>query len=120
MATDYYFWGTSKSGFAKREGKGGLLMHAPIPAMIYLFFLPLSFFLSFCLFFFLLVSYYSFTVSCSPFGLSFSWVPLSRCLSLCLNVSFRCLLLSHHRFLPLGTSPFSSMTTSSFYYELIQ
>ena len=46
MATDYYFWGTSKSGFAKREGKDGLLMHAPILAVFSLFVLPLSFFLS--------------------------------------------------------------------------
>ena len=46
MATNYYFWGTSKSGFAKREGKDGLLMHAPIPAVFSLFVLPLSFFLS--------------------------------------------------------------------------
>ena len=52
MATDYYFWGTSKNGFAKREGKDGLLMHAPIPAMFSLFFLPLYFFLSLRSFFF--------------------------------------------------------------------
>ena len=37
--------GTSKGRFAKRGGKDGLLMHAPIPAMFSLFFLPLSFFL---------------------------------------------------------------------------
>ena len=52
MATDYYFWGTSKSGFAKREGKDDLFMHALIPAVFSLFVLPLSFFLSFSLFFY--------------------------------------------------------------------
>ena len=52
MATNYYFWGTSKSGFAKREEKDGLLMHAPIPAVFSLFVLPLSFFLSFSPFFY--------------------------------------------------------------------
>ena len=84
MATDYYFWGTSKSGFVKRDGKDSILMHAPIPAVFSLFFLPLSFFLSFSPFFLLLVSYYFLAVGCSPFGLSFSWVPLSGCLSLSL------------------------------------
>ena len=57
--------GTSKSGFAKREGKDGLLMHAPIPAVFSLFILPLSFFLS--VLSLLLVSYYSSVVGCSPF-----------------------------------------------------
>ena len=52
MAADYYFWGTSNNGFAKREGKDGLLMHAPIPAVFSLFVLPLSFFLSFSPFFY--------------------------------------------------------------------
>ena len=53
MAINYYFWGTSKSGFAKRERKDSLLMHALIFAMFSLFFLPLSFspfFLSFLVF----------------------------------------------------------------------
>ena len=45
MATGYYFWGTSKSGFAEREGKDGLFIHALISAMFSLFFLPVSFFL---------------------------------------------------------------------------
>ena len=89
---------TSKSGFAKSEGKDGLLMHALIPAVFSLFFLPLSFFLSFSLFFLLLVSYYSLVVGYSPFSLSFSWVPLSRCLFLSLSASLRCLLLSYHEF----------------------
>ena len=56
---------TSKSGFAKREGKDGLLMHAPIPAVFSLFVLPLSFFLS--ILSLLLVSYYSPAVGYSPF-----------------------------------------------------
>ena len=72
--------GILKSGFTKREGKDGLLIHAPIPAVFSLFFLPLSFFHSVP--FLLLVSYYSPAVGCSPFGLLFSWVPLSRWLSL--------------------------------------
>ena len=75
MATDYYFWGTSKCGFSKSEVKDGLLMHAPITAVFSLFVLPLSFFLSILL---LLVSYYSLVVGCSPFGFFFSWVLLSR------------------------------------------
>ena len=57
--------GTSKSGFAKREGKDGLLMHAPILAVFSLFVLPLSFFLS--VLSLLLVSYYFPTVGYSPF-----------------------------------------------------
>ena len=81
---------TSKSGFAKSEEKDGLLMHALIPAVFSLFFLPLSFFISFSLFFLLLVSYYSLIMGYSPFSLSFSWVPLSRCLSLSLSLS-KCL-----------------------------
>ena len=65
MATDYYFWGTSKSGFSKSEVKDGLLMHAPIPAVFSLFFLPLPFF-HFILFL-LLISNYYLAVGCSPF-----------------------------------------------------
>ena len=57
--------GTSKSGFAKREGKDGLLMHAHIPAVFSLFVLPLSFFLS--VLSLLLVSYYSPAVVAPPF-----------------------------------------------------
>ena len=49
MVTSYYFLGTSKSGFSKKEGKYGLLMHAPIPAVFSLFFYH---FLSFTLFIF--------------------------------------------------------------------
>ena len=52
-----------------------------------------TFFLSLRSFFLLLVSY-SLVVGCSPFGLFFSWVPLSRCL-----------LLSYYGFFPLGASP---------------
>ena len=78
MATSYYFWRTSKSGFAKREGKDGLLMHTPISTVFSFFFLPLYFFLFVLL---PLFSYHSLTIGCSPFGLFFSWVPLSRWLS---------------------------------------
>ena len=66
MATDYYFWGISKSGFSKREGKDGLLMHDPIPAVFSLFFLPLSF----SPFFLRLVTYHSLVVGCfSPLSI---------------------------------------------------
>ena len=65
MATDYYFWGISKSGFSKREGKDGLLMHAPNSTIFSLFFLPLSFFHS--ILFLLLISNYYLAVGCSPF-----------------------------------------------------
>ena len=76
MATNDYFWGTSKSGFAKREEKDGLLMYAPIPAVFSLFVLPLSFFLSFFLsVLLLLVSYYSLAVGCFPFGIFFFLSP---------------------------------------------
>ena len=51
MATSCYFWETSKNGFVKREGKDGLLIHAPIFAVFSLFFLPLSIFYSFSPFF---------------------------------------------------------------------
>ena len=57
--------GTSKSGLAKREGKDGLLMHAPILVVFSLFVLPLSFFLSVLSLF--LISYYSPAMGCSPF-----------------------------------------------------
>ena len=60
MGSSYYFCGTSKSGFAKREGKDGLLMHASIPAVFSLLFLPLSFFLSFFLSFSPFFFYFSF------------------------------------------------------------
>ena len=94
--------GTSKSGFAKREGKDGLLMHALIPAVFSLFFLPLSFFLS--VLFLLLISNYYLAVGCFPFGLFFSWVPLSRCL-----------LLSYHGFSPLKCFPPLSLPLSVFF-----
>ena len=118
MATSYYFWGTSKSEFAKREEKDGLWMHAPNSIMFSLFFLPLSFFLSLRSFYSqFLITLLSWIVS--PFGLPFFWISLRGCL-----------LLSYHGFPPLGASPlgshsvsfflFSSMATSSFYIELIQ
>ena len=78
-----------------------------------------SFFLSFSPLFLLLVSYYSLVVGCFPFGLSFSWAPLSRCLSLS-----ECLPQVLITLLPqvplLGASLPSSMDTSSFYSELMQ
>ena len=88
--------GTSKSGFAKREGKDGLLMHAPIPVVFSLFVLPLSFFLSvlsLCSFFPLSFLLLPCRELFALFGLSFSWVPLSGCL-----------LLSYHGFSPLSAS----------------
>ena len=67
MATSYYFWGTSKSGFAKRERKDNLLMHAPIFAVFSFFFLPLSFFfLSFSSFFLSFLGYVCFGFKSLP------------------------------------------------------
>ena len=99
--------GTSKSGFAKREGKDGLLMHAPIPAAFSLFFLPLSFFLS--IFSLLLVSYYSPTVGCSPFLV----FPFPGYLSL------GCLLLSYHGFSPLKCFPPLGLPLLVFFFSLL-
>ena len=104
MATDYYFWRTSKSEFAKREGKYGLLMHAPIPTIFSLRFT--SFFLSFSPFF-----YSQFLTTLLPWVvpyLIFSFLgSLSLGDSLFLSASLRSFL-------------FSFMATSSFYSELIQ
>ena len=84
--------GTSKSEFAKREGKDGLLMHAPILAVF--------FSLCFTTLFLSLHSFFTLSfllLSCRElfpiFGLFFSWVPLSGCL-----------LLSYHGFSPLNAS----------------
>ena len=52
-----------------------------------------TFFLSLRSFFFLLLVSYSLVVGCSPFGLFFAWIPLSRFL-----------LLSYYGFFPLGAS----------------
>ena len=97
--------GTSKSGFAKREEKDDLLMHAHIPIAFSLFFLPLSFFL-FVLFLLLisnyylvmgcfshlglfpflgylsLGAYYSLTMGFFPLSASLQWVSLFHCFSL--------------------------------------
>ena len=92
MATSYYFWGTLKSEFAKREGKDGLLMHAHISAMFSLFFLPLSFFLSLCSFYSLVSDYYLVMGCFSPLGIFPFESPLPRCLFLSLSASLsKCL-----------------------------
>jgi len=74
--------------FAKRKRKDGLLMHASIPVVFSLFFLPLSFFLSLSPFFLLLVTCYSLAVGCfSPLGI----FPFESPLSLGASLS-KCLL----------------------------
>ena len=109
MATSYYFWGTSKSGFANRDRKDSLLMHASISAMFSLFFLPLSFSS-----FFLLFLVFQFT----PGLLWLALFSLPLC-SLSFFSLFFLLLVSCY-YLTLSSSPFSSMATSPFYSKLIQ
>ena len=94
-------------------------MHASIHAVFSLFFLPLSFFHSFSLFFLLLVFL---LLSCRGLFPLWSFLFLGPFLWVHppLSASLRCLLLSYYRFLPLGTSSVSSMAISSFYSELIQ
>ena len=87
MATSYYFWGHQRVGLLIGREK---MVYWCMPLFVFsLFFLPLSFFLS--ILFLLLISNYYLAVSYFPFGLFFSWVPLSRCL-----------LLSYHGFFPLS------------------
>ena len=105
---------TSKSEFAKKKGKYGLFIHAPISAVFSLFFLPLSFFLSLP-FFFLLVSYYSLVVGCSPF-----WSFLFLGPFLWVFTTFLPWVFSLRCFLPHWVPPLSVMVTSSFCSELIQ
>ena len=62
-----------------------------MPYFLSSFYHFLSFFIS--VLFLLLISNYYLVVGCFPFGLFFSWVPLSRCL-----------LLSYRGFFPLGAS----------------
>ena len=115
MVTSYYFWGTLNSGFNKREGKDGLLMHPLISIVFSLFSLPLSFFLS-------LRPFYSqfltailpqvsllFTTLFSIFTIFFPQVPS-------LSASFPSVLTA---FLPQAL-PSSSMAISPFYSELIE
>ena len=79
MATSYYFWGHQRVGLLRvREKMVYLCMPLFLP--YFLFFLPLFFFLS--VLFLLLISNYYLLVGCFPFGLFFSWIPLSRCLLL--------------------------------------
>ena len=94
-------------------------MHASIHAVFSLFFLPLSFFHSFSLFFLLLVFL---LLSCRGLFPLWSFLFLGPSLQVPppLSASFRCLLLSYYRFLPSGTSLPSSIDTSSFYNELIK
>ena len=112
MATSYYFWETSKSGFAKREGKNGLLMHAPISAMFSFFFLPLffflSFFLSFSFFLSILVTLSFWLLSCRGLFFSLRYFPFWSLSPWVLSTLLQWVLLP------------SSMTTSPFYSELIR
>ena len=103
MATSCYFWGTSKSGFAKREGKDSLLMPAPILAMFSLFFLPFSFFFSLCSF------NSQFLTALLPWVVPPLVFPFLGSLSL-----------GAYYFLTICFSLFSSMATFSFYSKLIQ
>ena len=108
-------------------------MHASIPAVISLFVLPLSFFLSILSFF--LVSYYSLAMGCSPFlvfpffgylslgayyslimgfpplSASLHWVSLFQCFFL-----FPCFILHYSPSVP----PFFLPWLPSFYSKLIQ
>ena len=114
MTTSYYFYGTSKSGFAKREGKYGLLMYVPysyhVFSLLFNTFFP-SFFLSLRSFFtfsFLLLSCRGLFPLGSFFFLGPSlWVPPP------LSASQVFTPLSYHGFFP------SSMATSPLYNELI-
>ena len=78
-------------------------MHASIPAMFSLFFLPLSFFLSLHSF------YFQFLTTLLPWVVPLLVFPflgsLSLGASLSVSASLRCLLLSYHGFLPLGATP---------------
>ena len=108
MATGYYFWGTSKSGFAKREGKDGLLMHAPISTVFSIFFLPLFFF------FLSLRSFYSqFLTTILP------WVVFLPQVFSLLDPSLWVPPLGSYCSLTMGSS-ISSMAISPFYSKLIQ
>ena len=62
MATSYYFWGTLKSGFANRDRKDSLLMHAPYFFHVFSFLFTTFFLFVLSL---LLVSYCSPAVGCS-------------------------------------------------------
>ena len=84
-------WGTSKSEFAKREEKDGLLMHAPIPAVFSLFFYHFLSFISFLFYF--------------QFLTLLSWVVPHLVFSFLGSLSLsKCLLLSYFGFFPLGAS----------------
>ena len=116
--------GTSKSGFAKRERKDGLLMHAPIPAVFSLFFYHFLSFISFLFYFQFLTllpwvvphlvfsflgslslgAYYSLTMGFFPFDAS---APLGSLLSVFFS-------------LPCFSSPFFLPWLPSFYSKLIQ
>ena len=109
MATSYYFWGLQRMGLLRGREK---MVYWCMPLFLLCFLSSFYHFLSFSPFFLFLVSYYSLAIGCSPFGLSFSWVPLW--VPPLLSASLRC------SPPPLGTSSVSSMATSSFYSELIQ
>ena len=109
MATSYYFWGLQRMGLLRGREK---MVYWCMPLFLPCFLSSVYHFLSFSPFFLFLVSYYSLAISCSPFGLSFSSVPLW--VPPLLSTSLRC------SPPPLGTSSVSSMATSSFYSEHIQ
>ena len=129
MATSYYFWGHQRVGLLRgREKMVYWCMPLFLPYFLSLFYHFLSFSMFFLYSYFLLL----FCRGLFPlFGLSFSWVPFSRCL-----------LLSYHEFSPLSASlhwvslfqcfslfpcffpppldPFFLLWLPSFYNKLIQ
>ena len=90
MATSYYFWGHQRVGLLRGREK---IVYSCMPLFLPYFLSSFYHFLSFTPFLFLLLVSYSLVVGCSPFGLFFAWIPLSRFL-----------LLSYYGFFPLGAS----------------
>ena len=110
MSLNDYLLLISKSGFAKREGKDGLLMHAPISVVFSFFFLPLffPFFLSFSFFLSILVTLSFWLLSCRGLFFYLGYFPFWSLSPWVLSTLLQ--------WVPLP----SSMTTSPFYSELIQ
>ena len=117
MTTSYYFWGLQRMGLLRGREKivywcMPLILPCFLSSFYHFFFLSFSFSVLFFTLSFWLLSchglffYFGYFLFLGPF--------------LSLSTSLRCLLLSYHGFLHLGSSPLSSMAISSFYSELIQ